>query len=421
MGRPPKTPSPTGPTGTDTPAAWPVVGPVGPLSPVGPGPVGPVGLPATGIGSSATASAADLSAGTAPTVVALSGRTSARVTGGGNLTISTGPLAKGEVGDISPAVGPIGPTRSPATLIPDAGPHPHGPPPAGGRTRVTRARTTVPDQLPAPVRVEERDGKIARVSDRDSPLRCAERDFNGWREPVLVHVEELLSGDFRQGTNQGRARDRLVALGKLLPGSIAEVKERQFRIGYEIERLEGLVAAYRSSADDMPVLNAAVLEDLDRLRIALVMGIDKLERWAEFRRAAADDPMQEGSANPVVIGDALNSMAVEMERQPKYFDPELPETFRFMAEAARDPQGATKTVVYGAVRSAENVVSFLGQRALGIGINAVGAVEQHISKAVATSLIAGLSGVALNISGALPAGWAWLKPLLDALTKAGGG
>jgi hypothetical protein len=151
------------------------------------------------------------------------------------------------------------------------------------------------------------------------------------------------------------------------------------------------------------------------------MGIDKLERWAEFRRAAADDPMQEGSANPVVIGDALNSMAVEMERQPKYFDPELPETFRFMAEAARDPQGATKTVVYGAVRSAENVVSFLGQRALGIGINAVGAVEQHISKAVATSLIAGLSGVALNISGALPAGWAWLKPLLDALTKAGGG
>ena len=36
------------------------------------------------------------------------------------------------------------------------------------------------------------------------------------------------------------------ALGRLLPGSIAEVKERQFRIGHEIERLEGLVSAYRS-------------------------------------------------------------------------------------------------------------------------------------------------------------------------------
>jgi hypothetical protein len=93
--------------------------------------------------------------------------------------------------------------------------------------------------------------------------------------------------------------------------------------------------------------------------------------------------MHEGSANPVVISDALNNMAVEMERQPKYFDPELPETFRFLAEAASDPQGATKTVVYGAVRSVENVVSFLGQRALGIGINAAGAVEQHISKAIA--------------------------------------
>jgi hypothetical protein len=171
----------------------------------------------------------------------------------------------------------------------------------------------------------------------------------------------------------------------------------------------------------MPALNAAVLEDLDRLRIALVMGIDKLERWAEFRRAATDDPMQEGSANPVVISDALDRMAAQMEQQPKYFDPEVPKTFRFMAEAARDPWGATKTVVYGGVRSAENVITFLGRRALNIGKNAGDAVEQHISKAVAISLITALSGVALTISGALPAGWAWLKPLLDALTKAGGG
>jgi len=289
------------------------------------------------------------------------------------------------------------------------------------RVRVAVISQTLPEQSPAPVRVEERNGRISRVSDRDSPLNAAEGDFNGWREPVLDHVQELLSGDFRHGTNHSRARDRLVVLGKLLPGSMVEVKERQFRIGYEIERLGGLVSAYHSGADDMPVLSAAVLEDLDWLRTALVMGIDKLERWAEFRRAAADDPMQEGSANPVVIGDALNNMAVEMERLPKYFDPELPETFRFMAEAARDPQGATKTVVYGAVRSAENVVSFLGRRALGIGINVFGAVEQHISKAVAISLIAVLSGVALAISGAVPAGWAWLKPLLEVLSKAGGG
>jgi hypothetical protein len=92
-----------------------------------------------------------------------------------------------------------------------------------------------------------------------------------------------------------------------------------------------------------------------------------------------------------------------------------------MAEAARDPWGATKAVVYGGVRSAENVFSFLGQRALGIGKNAVSAVEQHISKATAISLITALSGAALSISGALPSGWAWLKPLLDALMKASAG
>ena len=52
-------------------------------------------------------------------------------------------------------------------------------------------------------------------------------------------------------------------------------------------------------------------------------------------------------------------------------DPEVPATFRFLAEAAKDPQGATKTVVYGAVKSGENLLSFLGQRALRIGIKAV--------------------------------------------------
>jgi hypothetical protein len=275
-------------------------------------------------------------------------------------------------------------------------------------------------QSPAPVRVEERNGRIARVSDRDSALTVAERDFNAWREPVLEHIHELSSSDFRQGTNHGRVRDRLVALCKLLPGSIAEVKERQFRIGYEIERLGGLVSAYRSASDDMPALNAAVSEDLHRLHVALVMGIDKLERWAEFRRSAAEDPRGEGDASPAAISEALDEMATAMEQAPKYFEPKVPETFRFMAEAIRDPMGATKTVVYGGMRSAENVISFLGQRALGIGRNAVEAVGQHISKAVAISLITGFSAAALKISGELPAGWAWLKPLLEALSKAGG-
>jgi hypothetical protein len=153
------------------------------------------------------------------------------------------------------------------------------------RIEAKAPQTAIPDQSPAPVRVEERDGKIAQVSDRDSSLRAQERDFNGWREPVIDHVQELLSGDFRQGTNHSRIRERLVALGKLLPGQIDDVKQRQFHIGYEIERFERLISAYRSGADDMPDLNAAALEDLDHLRISLKMGVDKLERWNEFRLA----------------------------------------------------------------------------------------------------------------------------------------
>ena len=277
----------------------------------------------------------------------------------------------------------------------------------------------VPDQTFAPIRIEERGGKITRASDRDSALRSSEADFNAWRGPIIDHVRELLEGDFQQGTNHGRARDRLVALESLLSGSLSEVKERQFRIGYEIERLDGLVSTYKSASDDMPELNAAVLEDLDRLRVALKMGINKLDRWAEFCRMAADDPQREGDADPTTVGEALDEMAVVMEHQPKYFDPELPNSFRFLAESIRDPVGAGKTIVYGSVRSAENLISFLGQKALGITTKATDAIEGHISKAVATALITVMGGAALKLSGALPNGWAWLKPLLDALLGGG--
>ena len=277
----------------------------------------------------------------------------------------------------------------------------------------------IPDQSPAPVRVEERDGRISKSSDSESAIAASERDFKAWRDPVVDHIEELTASDFAKGTNHGRVRDRLMALDRLLPGEITEVKDRQFRIGYEIERFDGLVAAYRIGGDDMPLLNAAQLEDLDRLCVALKIGIGKLERWSEFRKRANESTAGEADADREIVGDALDEMAAIMEQRPQYFDPQLPETFRFLSEAVRDPRGATKTVVYGAVKSAENLMSYLGQRALGIGKKSAEAVEQHISKAVATVLVTGLGSAALDLSGALPQAWPWLKLLLAAL-RAGG-
>jgi hypothetical protein len=58
----------------------------------------------------------------------------------------------------------------------------------------------IPDQSPAPVRIEERDGRVSLLSTGDSALAASEADFESWREPVLDHIQELLSGDFRQGT-----------------------------------------------------------------------------------------------------------------------------------------------------------------------------------------------------------------------------
>ena len=276
----------------------------------------------------------------------------------------------------------------------------------------------IPDQSPAPVRVEERDGKVAKLADHDAPLRASERDFAAWRDAILAHLDELLSGDFRDGTNHKQARDRLLALRSLLHGDISDVKERQFRIGYEVERFEGVLTAYRSAGDDMPVLNVAQMEDIERLHAALRIAADKLERWSEFREVAVAAPGVD-PASAQIVSRNLDEMASVMEGKPDYFHPEMPETFRFLAEATRDPWSATKTVIYGAVKSAENLVSFLGQRALGIGKKGADAVENHISKAVATALVASLSAAALEMSGTLPHVWAWLKPLLAALRLGG--
>jgi|GEM_PF-4706704 hypothetical protein len=278
-------------------------------------------------------------------------------------------------------------------------------------------RPRIPDQTRAPVKVKVFDGKLAREDNSDSPLRAAERDFDEWREPVIDHIGEALSAEFRQGTNHSSVRNRLSALYDLLKGPIADVKDRQFRVGYEIERFGRLVGAYATGGDDMPSLNAASLADIDHLRVALSIGVSKLDRWAEFQVEAIKDPKGEGDGRRADLSKGLDSLADQMARQPTYFPPELPESFRFLAECVRDPLGATKTIVYGAAKSAENLVSFLSQRALGIGKKSVDAVEGHIGKAVAASLVLSLSAAALDVSAALPQGWSWLKPVLEVLAK----
>ncbi|HRK68760.1 MAG TPA: hypothetical protein PKY73_14495, partial [Hyphomonas sp.] len=275
----------------------------------------------------------------------------------------------------------------------------------------------VPEQAPAPVRVEERDGRVAKASDRDSPLAAAEKDFNQWRMPVRAHLEEVSGpeGEFRSGTNHGRLRARLLALSVSLDGSIEDVKERQFTLGYDVERFEGLIAAYEKGGDDIPALNGDTLADLKVLRASVRLGLGKLERWTEFKRAEANDASGAAQAPPEKLADVVENIAAEMEKKPKYFDPELPRTFRALVEAVRDPGGAAKTLVYGTFKSAENVIIFLSQRALGIGKAGLDGVEQHINKAVAGALLAGFAAYAAQLSGLLPEGWAWLKPLLDAL------
>jgi hypothetical protein len=283
------------------------------------------------------------------------------------------------------------------------------------RTKLTAE--DVPDQQIAPVRVEERDGKIAKISDRDSALLAPERDFEQWRAPVASHLDELLAGDFRPGTNHARMRDRLTELQAHLHGSTADVKENQFKLGYAMTRFASLISAYETGGDDMPVLSPDTLKDLIVLDAGLRMGLDKLERWVAFREAAANDRSGASDAPAGEVAKVLDSIAGNMEGESKYFDAELPRTFRLLAEAAKDPYGATRTVVYGAVRSAENVFIFVGQIALGLAAGTADGAKTGISKAVAAGLFVFLSGLGLHLAGIAPGALSWIKPVLEAIQK----
>jgi hypothetical protein len=162
----------------------------------------------------------------------------------------------------------------------------------------------------------------------------------------------------------------------------------------------------------MPAINAAVLGDINQLYIALRMGTDKLERWAEFRRQAIDDPKHSGDAESNKVAEILDEMATNMEQRPKYFDPQVPESLRFVSEAIKDPMSATKIIIYGAVESIQNVIKFLARRALGIAVKVADAVEK---RAVAASVTIFFATVALRLLPALAERWPWLAPVVEAL------
>ncbi|MFI5032166.1 MAG: hypothetical protein ACHQPH_15830 [Reyranellales bacterium] len=273
-----------------------------------------------------------------------------------------------------------------------------------------------PPQSPAPIKVELRDGLIAPMRGAGA-IEGAEAEFDEWRRIAEGHVLELCGTDFKQGTNHDRIRKRLLALAMSLSLDVEQIRAQEFRLGYEVDLLDVLVGAYNRASDDFPTIGAASLAELNLLVRRLRDGRGHLLRWKEFERAAKDDAHEEGLASASEVALHVDQLAEHTESLPRYFDPDLPRSLRFLSNALRDPGGATRTMVYGAVKSVENVLAFVAERALAITRASLTAVEAHISKALGAALISGLGGVGLSLSGILPHGWSWLKPVLDAISK----
>jgi hypothetical protein len=275
------------------------------------------------------------------------------------------------------------------------------------------AASAIPDQVVAPIRVEERDGRISLSHNRDAVLLVEDRDFEHWRVPVVAHIREELRKDFAHGTNHVRVRERLSALLDLVNLPLPEVKDRQFELGYSIQRFRALVAVYQTTEGDMPALPADTLADLELLSGTLELGLSKLELWELFNAQAASVPRGTIIDSVGELGQALDTIVREMESAPSYFDPEVPRTFMFVTEGVRDPVGASKAIIFGAVRSLENLLIGASRRLVRSLRNAADNIETVIASK-ATIVIAGvLVAGGTSLLGLVPGAGAWLKPVLD--------
>jgi len=90
----------------------------------------------------------------------------------------------------------------------------------------------------------------------------------------------------KEGTNHQGLRERLLALASNLGSDAESVKEREFQIGYDLERLNVLLGLYSAKSDDLPAIGANVLAELSLLSKRCGDGLSHLSEWAQFMEEA---------------------------------------------------------------------------------------------------------------------------------------
>lgn len=262
---------------------------------------------------------------------------------------------------------------------------------------VEEASRTLPRQKIAPINIKAVNERVIASGFEHSLDDGKERDIQRWYAPLLAHVQNELKSNFRQGTNHSHIRERLITLRDVLKLPMHIIEEKQFELGYATRRFRRILNVYQNNQSDMPVLSQNIWEDLDELCNSLEIGLSKFVPWRRFvieiEGVPPDPTLPLGSE----IAKRMEPIIDVMEQEPKYFDPEIPRTFRFLSEAAKDPDGVGRLAIYGLIRSAENLMIGTSNLFLGMIKGAIkNASEIIASKAAivfATFLVSGISAI----------------------------
>lgn len=268
----------------------------------------------------------------------------------------------------------------------------------------------IPPQKDAPAQFVDENGLIAPSVAVPDDAETLDPGLTSFHEGLRTRTDTLNTAI---GDNHPGIRAAVTAYRESLGGELAETKV--VLLGMAGIDLERLLEEYTSGDPDSPDLLPEPKAALRALVSLHLLFIRQFNEWNRFFTAGPAQIIAEEKA-----GAVEGALAIAVERtldHPEAFSPETPRLIQGIKSVYASPGKATKTSLYWAMRTLENLL-------LKIATKAYSALVTFADKTLSSSVEKGavvasgavlfyVGNYLLNSFGTLPAEWSWLKPAMD--------
>jgi len=259
-------------------------------------------------------------------------------------------------------------------------------------------RTALPEQKLSPVKFAFEDG-ILRI--QDDIAQALNEDLNiaeSSRTAVLEIGEEILD-QFLGSNGDPRLANMITELQEALIGSGNIIRCALRRLA-----LEKALPAFEQE------LAATIYGQIQAYSTGIGLYVSLFPDWQRFIANAADTDVNTYDVGQIYY--AGRQMVAALETAGPSVDPEVPRTLNWIFEAIREPRLASKSAIFGAWRTLENLVSKIfgtsldwikaANKGVKLGLTAsAGIAALTLVQQVATAS----TGISPKVAQAMHAGW----------------